>query len=293
MKSISEQDVNAGSNRFVAATLGNALKNMGAKNSPGNVARLRNAFSGDSSAAQRIRPFLLEVPAKKRELESLNDAIFAHLQQSSAETAAVWPAGLGESDEKALSAEKIVLGEGGFASVLPVEHPLVTTYISAYQQDNQMIYVSPQIARLGFAPEMWLGKRDLRLQQIHEGDLERVTQALQHSLRTGEKFNCHYRLYDSSGKVRWFHDEASVYDESGSALLFKGVMLDITDKKEMEAELNERRYYLEQSVEQRTEHLMKRISLLESCNAALCNKLALMNQEVASLDASSATPLSP
>lgn len=291
MKSIGDQS--AGVNRFVAATLSNALKNMSGKNSPGNGARLRTAFSGDSAAAQKARPSLLELPAKKHELESINDAIFAHLQESSADTGAAWPAGLDVFDEKAWRAEKIVLGEGGFASVLPVEHPLVTTYISSYQQDNQMIYVSPQIARLGFAPEMWLGKRDLRLQQIHEGDLDRVTQALQHSLSTGEKFNCHYRLYDSKGKVRWFHDEASVYDESGSALLFKGVMLDITDKKEMEAELNERRYYLEQSVEQRTEDLMKRIALLESCNATLCNKLAMINQGVAAPDSQSAAPLSP
>jgi len=54
--------------------------------------------------------------------------------------------------------------------------------------------------------------------------------------------------------------------------------------KKLEAELNEHRYYLERKVEQRTEQLMKRISLLESCNATLCGKLAQANSDIAALN---------
>lgn len=53
--------------------------------------------------------------------------------------------------------------------------------------------------------------------------------------------------------------------------------------KKLEAELNEHRYYLERKVEQRTEQLMKRITLLESCNASLCNKLAQTKRDIAAL----------
>ena len=53
--------------------------------------------------------------------------------------------------------------------------------------------------------------------------------------------------------------------------------------KKLEAELNEHRYYLERKVEQRTEQLMKRITLLESCNASLCNKLAQAKRDIAAL----------
>ncbi|OGT15918.1 MAG: hypothetical protein A3J49_01945 [Gallionellales bacterium RIFCSPHIGHO2_02_FULL_57_16] len=53
--------------------------------------------------------------------------------------------------------------------------------------------------------------------------------------------------------------------------------------KRLESELNEHRYYLEQKVEQRTEQLIRRITLLESCNATLCNKLAQAKRDVAAL----------
>lgn len=57
-------------------------------------------------------------------------------------------------------------------------------------------------------------------------------------------------------------------------------MLDIN---KMKAELNQHRYYLERKVEQRTEQLLKRLVLLESCNSTLCDKLAIANKELIAL----------
>jgi PAS domain-containing protein len=50
-------------------------------------------------------------------------------------------------------------------------------------------------------------------------------------------------------------------------------MLDITEKKSMEAELAEHRHRLEQQVERRTAMLERRISVLESANANLSTKI--------------------
>ena len=47
----------------------------------------------------------------------------------------------------------------------------------------------------------------------------------------------------------------------------------------MQHELHQHRNYLEQNVALRTVHLMRRIEVLEACNAALCNKL-IFSQEV-------------
>lgn len=281
MKALSKQGQHLWSNRFAVVSSRHTLKNMRARNFPGNGGWLRSEFAGGPSlqkkSASLTKYFSI---AKKRELESANNATIERLQESLTETGAILPVQQAAFVESALCVQTALLGEDGFASILPLEHPLVMTYVSSCQQDHHMIYVSPQIAWLGFTPETWLGKTDFHLQQVHEDDSGRVGQALQHSRCTGQKFNCHYRLYDSSGKVRWVHDEASVVcDESGAPLFFRGVMLDVTDKKEMEAELNEHRYYLERNVEQRTEHLMKRIAVLESCNAALCDRLALIRRE--------------
>jgi len=61
------------------------------------------------------------------------------------------------------------------------------------------------------------------------------------------------------------------YKKSDSLLFVRKLMRDM---EKMKIELNEHRYYLERSVERRTQHLMARIALLESCNASLCDKLA-------------------
>jgi len=74
------------------------------------------------------------------------------------------------------------------------------------------------------------------------------------------------------------------YKKSG-AMLFVGKAM--RDMKKMKAELNELRYHLEQNVEQRTESLLKRVALLESCNTTLCDKLASARKELAALKQSS------
>jgi len=64
----------------------------------------------------------------------------------------------------------------------------------------------------------------------------------------------------------------NTYKKPGDALLIGKIMHDM---QKMKAELKEHRYCLERNVELRTGHLLKRIALLESCNATLCGKLAL------------------
>jgi len=57
----------------------------------------------------------------------------------------------------------------------------------------------------------------------------------------------------------------------------------ILDMDKMPAELDEHRYFLEKTVAIRTEQLLRRITLLESCNETLCAKLASTNKELDTL----------
>jgi hypothetical protein len=57
----------------------------------------------------------------------------------------------------------------------------------------------------------------------------------------------------------------------------------ILDMVKMAAELDEHRYYLEKNIAIRTEQLVRRITLLESCNETLCEKLATANTELETL----------
>jgi translation initiation factor 1 (eIF-1/SUI1) len=57
----------------------------------------------------------------------------------------------------------------------------------------------------------------------------------------------------------------------------------ILDMVKMAAELDEHRYYLEKNIAIRTEQLLKRITLIESCNETLCAKLAAASKELETL----------
>ena len=70
------------------------------------------------------------------------------------------------------------------------------------------------------------------------------------------------------------------YRKSGTTLFIGNAMLGM---KKIKDELNEHRYYMERNVERRTKHLLTRIAVLESCNAALCGKLALAQKDTAAL----------
>lgn len=213
---------------------------------------------------------------------TVTDEPFADCVAASHGQMAVQPAAFTNNTEQLNNLPK---DKGGFLNNLPFEAPLTIAYVATFQLGNCMIYVSPQVACLGFSPEAWLGDPGLRMKQVHKEDLERVEKALRDALSASEKFSCCYRLYDSAGNVRWFHDEASVVcDESGAPLAIMGAMRDITEIKMMEIELDEHRYYLEQKVEQRTEQLARRITLLESCNAALSSKLAQARSDIAELN---------
>lgn len=61
--------------------------------------------------------------------------------------------------------------------------------------------------------------------------------------------------------------------------------------RKIKRELYEHRYYFEKNVVNRTEHLMKRIKLMEACNASLSYKLALSQKELAALKDGKTKPI--
>jgi PAS domain S-box-containing protein len=257
VRTIHKQEHHVGGERVAAITVRQTLRNLGVKEFMENAGGWRNRLPASPSAESDTICLLDRVDMDSAlEVQSSNDA----------------------------AAKPVPPSVDSRADFPPIEHSSAIVYIASCQPDRHLIYVSPQISDLGFAPEDLLDRPDLRLKQVHEDDFGRFDQALRRSCSVAEKFSCHYRLYDNQGKIRWFHDEASVVcDETGAPLFIKGVMLDITEKKRMEAELADHRYYLERNVEQRTRQQAKRIELLESCNTVLCSQLSSARLEIAAL----------
>jgi PAS domain S-box-containing protein len=112
-------------------------------------------------------------------------------------------------------------------------------YIDRPDERSTNLYTSPQIEDLlGFTIEEWTSDPDLWITSIDPEDRERVLEANSRSNDLGEEFLSEYRVHTKDGRVVWIRDEASpVRGEDGTLLYWRGVMLDITERKEAEERL--------------------------------------------------------
>lgn len=117
-------------------------------------------------------------------------------------------------------------------------------YRAGLDKDSKTIYVSPRVAKLGYEADEWVSSPGMWERLIHPEDRSRVMQQLAESHRNGGPFSSEYRLRTREGEWRYFSDEAQpVLDEAGNALYMQGVMLDITERKQSEANVHRLAYY--------------------------------------------------
>jgi PAS domain-containing protein len=76
---------------------------------------------------------------------------------------------------------------------------------------------------------------------VHPDDLKQVVQAVKTARETGSLYSPEYRIIRAdSGEIRWLSAFGRhLYDSSGEAVRFIGVILDATDRKKAELALHE------------------------------------------------------
>lgn len=148
------------------------------------------------------------------------------------------------------------------------------TYVVALDPGNPVLFVSSYLDNYGYAPERLVNNLDFRLQICLDEDSEVVGDAMRRALSGHESISCEYRLRCSNGEVRWVREEAHVVrDSAGTPILLQGMIVDTTRDKVVNDELNALRRNLEHQVSHRTRALQRRLDILESCNAVLCERL--------------------
>ena len=124
----------------------------------------------------------------------------------------------------------------------------VVTYIEYTDDDHPLgyteVYVSPQIETLlGYSREDWVRDDDLASwrEMIHPDDREALDELAAETARSGEDYVAEYRIkHQVSGDWVWVRDVAHLVTEtsaSGMRPYWHGVMVDITERKELEQQV--------------------------------------------------------
>lgn len=120
-----------------------------------------------------------------------------------------------------------------------VEQLAAVTYIARLGLEGEWLYVSPQIRMmLGYTPEEWLADPTMWLNRIHPDDRALVASAEDAAI-AGRAFRAQYRLLHREGRVVWVDDNASVMRDADGNNLLHGVLLDVTERKSLETELQQ------------------------------------------------------
>ncbi|MEN5092225.1 sensor domain-containing diguanylate cyclase [Pseudomonas protegens] len=117
----------------------------------------------------------------------------------------------------------------------------VNAVLWAYDWEHrQVLYVSPAYERIFGRPAgLLLADYNQWRNSIYPDDLEYAERSLAQVLEKGAVEDREYRIIDAEGQVRWLSDKCFINRnaEPGQRLIVVGIAEDITDKKQLEAEL--------------------------------------------------------
>ncbi len=145
-------------------------------------------------------------------------------------------------------------------------------------------YFSPTYFRmLGYEPGEFPATGRKWSEVIHPDDRQRTWSINQDCIENRcQSFKVEYRMQTKNGSWKWIlgRGRAISRDPQGRALRMIGTHVDITESKQTEAELEQYRQHLEESVEKRTAELAEAKNAAEAANVAKSAFLANMSHEI-------------
>jgi two-component system, cell cycle sensor histidine kinase and response regulator CckA len=122
-----------------------------------------------------------------------------------------------------------------------VEQVNAITYIAEIGVDGQWYFVSPQVETiLGYSVDEWLGMSKDWCSIVHPDDLPGVIEAEAASAR-GLPFQAEYRAKRKDGREIWLNDTGVVIQGSDSHPMMEGIIVDVTERKQLETQLQQSR----------------------------------------------------
>ncbi len=116
--------------------------------------------------------------------------------------------------------------------------PLITYIDTPYSNDEAAAYVSPQVEDiLGYSLAEWQDDAHFFVDHLHPDDRERVRESQRAARESGKPLEVEYRFMAKDGRIVWLQDSYTVVrDETGRPWYTQGYALDITARKQAEAD---------------------------------------------------------
>ncbi len=183
-------------------------------------------------------------------------------------------------------AEKEVVAEQNRLQALGDNFPdgcLFRSTMDIRTQEMQIVYMSQSWEVLsGIAVEDVLNDINVSLDRVYPEDLPKYIQAIKDSAQTMTNMNVEVRFWFDNNTIRWVHVSSHPHME-GELVVWDGFILDITDRKNAEQELEQYRMDLEGIVKDRTEELEASNEELYATNEELYatnEEFAVINEEL-------------
>ncbi len=206
--------------------------------------RERRAFKDAEAALKAAQSHVLEEQRKARlaALNLMEDAVAARVRAEDANTT------LRETEQRLLLAQ-----EGAHVGIWE------------WDVNSKQAYWSPEYEKLfGVAPGTLKTAEDWRARILLE-DLPLIEAEWEANIRHGKTFDVEFRIRRPDGEIRWMFSKGSAFlDPAGQAVRLCGINIDITDRKQVTAELEKHRHHLEELVENRTRELRRQTHALQA-----------------------------
>ncbi len=130
---------------------------------------------------------------------------------------------------------------------LLVERVPAVVYVAEPGPLGRWHYVSPQIERmLGFTAQEWMANPGMWLRQLDPSDRDEAVADKQRMILAGsevEQRSDTYRLRHRDGTVVWVRDDAMVLRDQDGAPTLQGVLVDVTQEKDLEERLGHQAFH--------------------------------------------------
>jgi len=133
----------------------------------------------------------------------------------------------------------------------------------------------------GVEPQKFTETYEAFLEFVHPDDRELVDHAYTNSLKTREAYEITHRIVSSDGTLKFVREKCNTdFDEDGNPLRSLGIVLDITEIKTTQLELEKHQLVLEEQVKERTSELELAKERAEIANRAKSEFLSHMSHEL-------------